>query len=738
MTAHLLLLTVSHTLACYRDTTLQSLVEFTPPEITFGFYKDFDFLLFPSPTVTLGAYFEFSARFKYGLAMDTKGIREAIEQDEPLKALNSFALMDKFDGIDEPLLTITAAVGFEVGVSAIIARVSVSGGIRIDATIDLYDPYPDTSEGLVRPYEMLSVSLNPIDWLEFSISMNLELAVSIQVGIFWWIFEFILYEYKKTWSIQLVAGSENKPDQPLAIVDCNTETREMTLQDPGQLELSCTGLEGEVGDETIECLLDKPETKEDPIQNCPKVSKVISAPSSGIGSLVLRNIKTHMDIKSFGNVGRLELDYASTSKVDGNLVLIEKSNATVGSSIVNFASVTSGSLILPNPELPYLKTSFAGQCNSKWLLKGYTDLEVKAAQIDSNCHVTAPGGVGASDLVIDFAPPKESSCTDGNHITVTKDGDDTLVTIVKAGTTANAQIKVGKNFNNIDIKMTNCKDTVEIFKTSDSKGTVSVSTHDGDDTVNVGDRNSGTDQIYKKVVVHGGNGKDTLIVDDSAGLREKPNGELRSQTLSGILNGARGGKQSAKCSLALFEGTTYQANDGKHCYQMKFGSDGYFSQDADNVCSDSGSFSSDYTVGTFKYQDTQSNTAFYEKGTNCPAANADRQGEISLVTNDSLQSPTISVSEPSTCVYKAVLTVPPSACTENGPRQRKQLEFYRIDNLEIKLSGQKTVFHVAAVPPGTSTKVVGQNAANSKVFVEKKISNDPNLSMTGVTKSESG
>jgi hypothetical protein len=45
-----------------------------------------------------------------GFVLDSKGIREAIEQLAPLKAFNSFALRDTFDGVDEAMITLTASV----------------------------------------------------------------------------------------------------------------------------------------------------------------------------------------------------------------------------------------------------------------------------------------------------------------------------------------------------------------------------------------------------------------------------------------------------------------------------------------------------------------------------------------------------------------------------------------------------------------------------------------------------
>ena len=146
--------------------------------------------------------------------------------------------------------------------------------------------------------------------------------------------------------------------------------------------------------------------------------------------------------------------------MDDDLIAIEGSRTIVGHSVVDFASATTGLLVLPDPELPFLKTTFAGDCNTAWELRGYTNLEVRVAKIQSSCKIFAPGGTGASELLIDFNPELPAKCTDGNYVVVSKDDDeDTVITIKKAGTVADATITVGKNFQDINLLMTDCQGT---------------------------------------------------------------------------------------------------------------------------------------------------------------------------------------------------------------------------------------------------------------------------------------
>ena len=230
--------------------------------------------------MTLEVIFEFTTRFKYGVVLDTKGIRESIEQRAPLKALNSFALMDTFDGVDEPLLAMTARIGFEIGVSAAIVKVSVGGGTTVGATIDFYDPYPDTSEGLVRPFEMISFSTNPFEWFEFTVTLRLDIYFSIEIGIFARFFEITLYEYRETFEKELIEPIYLAPGAPDPIIICNPDSKIMTLIDPGDVMLECTSLQGTLGDETIECIKDIPDNPFVP--SCTSVARIETEAGSGV------------------------------------------------------------------------------------------------------------------------------------------------------------------------------------------------------------------------------------------------------------------------------------------------------------------------------------------------------------------------------------------------------------------------------------------------------------------------
>ena len=102
-----------------------------------------------------------------------------MQEENPLKAVNSFAIRDIIDGVDVPLIVLEAKVWITIEVSAVFLVIGVTGGLTARAgelrfclayscpcnsplltvwsvfmfvEIDLYDPFPDTSGGLVRYY----------------------------------------------------------------------------------------------------------------------------------------------------------------------------------------------------------------------------------------------------------------------------------------------------------------------------------------------------------------------------------------------------------------------------------------------------------------------------------------------------------------------------------------------------------------------------------------------------------
>ena len=64
--------------------------------------------------------------------LDSKGIREAVQEKNPLKAINSFAIRDVIDGVDSPLIIVEAGVYVGLEVSAVgVATFGATGGFLV-------------------------------------------------------------------------------------------------------------------------------------------------------------------------------------------------------------------------------------------------------------------------------------------------------------------------------------------------------------------------------------------------------------------------------------------------------------------------------------------------------------------------------------------------------------------------------------------------------------------------------
>lgn len=66
-------------------------------------------------SVTLDIFCFAYVTLDLAVVLDTKGIREALQEWNPLKFLNSFALRDIIDGVDSTMISIVA--GVELGIS---------------------------------------------------------------------------------------------------------------------------------------------------------------------------------------------------------------------------------------------------------------------------------------------------------------------------------------------------------------------------------------------------------------------------------------------------------------------------------------------------------------------------------------------------------------------------------------------------------------------------------------------
>ena len=113
------------------------ILEFNPPPLTFAFSYQFATVLYTPPFVNLIIDFGVSVTVEYSIVLDSRGIREAVKESNPAKALESFALRDTFDGVDKPLIIFEAEVGASVEVSAVFLTIGVRGGITIRVEIDV-------------------------------------------------------------------------------------------------------------------------------------------------------------------------------------------------------------------------------------------------------------------------------------------------------------------------------------------------------------------------------------------------------------------------------------------------------------------------------------------------------------------------------------------------------------------------------------------------------------------------
>lgn len=174
-----------------------------PPPLTFAFEYEMTFILYGGgPIVELVIGFEFTVTVELGFNLDTKGIREAIAEKAPLKAFNSFALIDSLNGVDFAMITATALVRLAVDVSAVIVKVGVEGSLIVKVTVDLFDAYPETSRGLVRPFELLSIGSNPLEWFEFNLRLFVRLKLYVKIGFYAGFVKITLFKYGKLWGMQ--------------------------------------------------------------------------------------------------------------------------------------------------------------------------------------------------------------------------------------------------------------------------------------------------------------------------------------------------------------------------------------------------------------------------------------------------------------------------------------------------------------------------------------------------------
>lgn len=506
-------------------------MEFAPPPVEFGFSAEIFFLLYTPPNVELIITFEFSATVRVGVSLDTRGVREAVTQNAPEKALNSFGFIDTFDGVDEALIALTGSVGLTVQCNAAIVKIGVSGTVGFVATVDFFDPYPETSGGLVRPYELLVLGSTPDEWFEFSFEIFVSFRVFIKIGIFAGFFSITLYTFEKSFDFTLLGPIFLQPPAPDTLVEISSAGSLLLggAAINAQSGIVCSSLAGSLGDEDIECFSGNQFHGVDGVKNIRL--------SGASGPVTLQNVKSQTNLENFMITGPgLTLDYIQGGGriISDAEITIGKSDALLGSALIEFSSAGNwgAKILLPQPEVPELVTTFKGDCSREWTLEGHTNLAVEANAIKNGCNIFGTNGNIEASLTLDLATGK---CADGVVVTLDTNSDNTWVNVAAGH---EFDITLGGSFTYIEIVLpSQCSSNVHIRKTLPSLANVFVQGgFEATDNIIVGGAPSlGLDSIFADIKF-AGNGEDTIQIDDSGSPKAK-NGTLSSGLLSGLLPG---------------------------------------------------------------------------------------------------------------------------------------------------------------------------------------------------------
>ncbi|MFM7087647.1 MAG: PA14 domain-containing protein [Cyanobium sp.] len=124
-----------------------------------------------------------------GFGFDTYGLNEwrksGFKGSEAWKVFNGFYVSDWLDGEDVPEFSLDATMGAGLGLSALVVRADITGGLEAAASFDLLDEgeIAGQSDGKIRGTEISSNISNPLDLFELVGSLSAYLKSKVQVGI---------------------------------------------------------------------------------------------------------------------------------------------------------------------------------------------------------------------------------------------------------------------------------------------------------------------------------------------------------------------------------------------------------------------------------------------------------------------------------------------------------------------------------------------------------------------------
>lgn len=128
-----------------------------------------------------------------GFGFDTTGLEEwmdgGFEGDEFWKVFNGFYVNDRMEigneDVDIPEFTLDASMGAGLGLSAVVVRSDITGGLAAEASLDLLDEgeIAGTDDGKIYGDEITGRLGNPLDLFELIGSLSAYLKAKVQIGL---------------------------------------------------------------------------------------------------------------------------------------------------------------------------------------------------------------------------------------------------------------------------------------------------------------------------------------------------------------------------------------------------------------------------------------------------------------------------------------------------------------------------------------------------------------------------
>lgn len=390
-------------------------------------------------------------------------------------------------------------------------------------TIDLYDPRPLESGGLVRPYELLKVGGSPLNWFEFSIAFYLNFGVSIWVGIRIFGAEITLFEDSYEATVEILPPLLIEPLEILPIGFLSPDGI-LSINPVSNANIKCIHLSGSLGEEKIECSIE-----ENGKARCYQTF-------TGVASLLFENDDVSSTTYTFMCIeSPISMDHAMDTTLDyskctADSILIGSNVTKVGSAELSFQQMTRGTIILPgNPKKQGLLTSVT-DCKHPWEFLGHTNILIAGSRIQSGCTLHAQGEEFDAFIGIEFDEAVPSGgCTNGSSVDVDEDGDSFGLSIIPAGSSP-IPVSLGRLFNVIEVRMSACNDTINIRNSPKVTGSIFIDGRGGDDTVTINNLST----IPKNIRLVGGNGFDSLLVRDDLSTLHNLDVTLNSFALRGI------------------------------------------------------------------------------------------------------------------------------------------------------------------------------------------------------------